>query len=117
MSMFFGNRSPWGGSGPFLGQMPLVLGPSSWGAGMIPAGPPAPRFLEPAPAPPYWGEWGVHVGGGVIGDSGRVGPFDTIEEAFAAAAEAAVEHGATELPTDGYAQVKDSRGNAVGPIT
>lgn len=97
--------------GPWLGQVPLVLGPSSWGAGGIPVGP------APTPVPPYYGEWGVHVGGGMIGKSGRVGPYDTIEKAFDAATEAAVEAGATALPMDGFAQVKDSRGQAVGPVT
>lgn len=99
----------------FLGQVPLVLGPSSWGYGMtlpVPS-----RFQQSAPVPPYYGEWGVVGEGGVIIDSGRVGPFDTTDEAFSAAADAAIEHGATELPTDGFAQVKDSRGRGVGPIT
>jgi hypothetical protein len=102
-------------NGPWLGQVPLVLGPSSWGAGMIPTAPPI--FVSPTPVRPYYGEWGVHVGGGVIGKSGSVGPYDTIEEAFNAAAKAAVAAGATALPTDGFAQVKDSRGQAVGPVT
>lgn len=99
--------------GPWLGQVPLVLGPSSWGAGMaIP-----PRVLMPTPVPPFYGEWGTHVGDGVIGESGSVGPFATIDEAFRAAAQAAVAHGATALPTDGFAQVKDSVGQPVGPVT
>jgi hypothetical protein len=80
---------------------------------MIPTGP----AVSPNGVPPYYGEWGVHVGGGVIGKSGSVGPYDTIEEAFNAAAKAAVAAGATALPTDGFAQVKDSRGQAVGPVT
>lgn len=101
--------------GPWLGQVPLVLGPSSWGAGMIPTGPAV--AANPNGVPPYYGEWGVHVGGGVIGKSGKVGPYNTIEEAFNAAAKAAVAAGATALPTDGFAQVKDSRGQAVGPVT
>jgi hypothetical protein len=69
--------------------------------------------------PPYYGEWGVvdKGSGGYMKDCGKVGPFDTIEEAFSAAAEAAHEHGADLLPTDGWAQVKDSRGKGVGPIT
>lgn len=103
--------------GPWLGQVPLVLGPSSWGYGM---NLPSPSVLQPydnVGIPPYWGEWGVVGDGGVIVDSGSVGPFDTIDEAFSAAADAAIEHGATELPTDGFAQVKDSMGRGVGPIT
>lgn len=96
----------------FLGQVPLILGPSSWGAGGVPI----PAY-DPVGTPPYFGEWGVHVGGGIIGESGRVGPFDSIDEAFQAAAHEAVTHGATELPTNGYAQVRDSRGRGVGPIT
>lgn len=118
MNMMFENRGPW------LGQVPLVLGPSSWGAGV---GPPAPSSpfagaveweegrgyvpYDPVGTPPYWGEWGSPS------DCGRVGPFDTIDEAFSAAAAAAGEHGATALPGDGWAQVKDSRDKGVGPIT
>jgi hypothetical protein len=99
--------------GAWLGQVPLVVGPSSWGYGMVfPAAPPA-----HTPVPPYFGEWGVVGEGGAIIDSGEVGPFDTIDEAFSAAADAAIEHGATELPTNGFAQVKDSRGVGVGPVT
>jgi hypothetical protein len=52
-----------------------------------------------------------------MGESGRVGPYDTVEEAFNAAVAAAVDAGATALPTDGFAQVVDSRGRAVGPVT
>lgn len=87
----------------FLGQVPLILGPGSWGVGI-----PMATFA----APPFYGQWGV-----LNGPSGRVGPFDTIEQAFQAAVDAAVSNGATELPTNGFAQVVDSRGNAVGPVT
>lgn len=108
-------KSPWLGQVPLmLGQSPLILGPSSWGAGMlnnaIPIGP-------PRPVPPFYGEWGVVGSDGAIVKSGRVGPYDTIDQAFSAAAQAAVDNGATALPTDGFAQVKDSRGQAVGPVT
>lgn len=116
-----------GGKRSWLGQVPLVLGPSSWGAGagVSQASPQAVEWEEgrgyvpydPIGTPPYWGEWGVVGEGGVIKDSGKVGPFDTIDEAFSAAADAAVEHGATALPGDGWAQVKDSRGKSKGPIT
>lgn len=75
------------------------------------------RFYQPEGVPPYWGQWGVHEGGGIIGDCGKVGPFDTIEEAFSAAAEEAHKHGAELLPMNGFAQVVDSRGQGVGPIT
>lgn len=100
----------------FLGQVPIVLGPSSWGQGMV-----APGQIPPNPAegiPPYYGEWGViDEKSGALIDSGRVGPFSTTDEAFGAAAHAASEHGATALPMDGFAQVKDSTGKSVGPIT
>jgi hypothetical protein len=68
--------------------------------------------------PPYWGEWGVveHGSGGYMKDAGKVGPFSTIEQAMSAAAQAAVDHGAELMPRDGFAQVKDSRGEGVGPI-
>jgi hypothetical protein len=66
---------------------------------------------DPVGTPPYWGEWGA------LGECGKVGPFDTIDEAFSAAADAATEHGATALPGDGWAQVKDSKGKGKGPIT
>jgi hypothetical protein len=102
--MFSSHSSP----GPWLGQVPLVLGPSSWGAGVP---------LVGLAIPPYYGEWGVVSPDGVILNSGRVGPYSTVNEAFAAAAAAAVKHGATALPTDGFAQVKDSQGNLVGPVT
>lgn len=72
---------------------------------------------DPIGTPPYWGEWGVVGEGGEILDCGKVGPFDTKDEAFSAAADAAGEHGATALPGDGWAQVKDSTGKGVGPIT
>lgn len=99
--------------GAWLGQVPLILGPSSWAAIK-------PTFVyDPVGVPPYWGEWGFLSGfpDGRIAASGRVGPFDTIEEAFRAAAEAASKAGARHMPLDGYAQVKDSRGAGVGPIT
>lgn len=99
--------------GPWLGQVPLVLGPSSWAAGM--ARPPA--LTTPEGTPPYYGDWGIPDAEGFIVDGGRVGPFDTIEEAFSAAVEAAGEAGAKALPLDGFAQVVDSRGRSVGPIT
>jgi hypothetical protein len=102
--------------GPWLGQVPLVLGPSSWGSGMIPTGPAIPAV--PTPVPPYYGEWGVvDEATGNIAASGRVGPYNTIDEAFNAAAEAAHAAGAEKLPTNGFAQVRDSRGQAVGPVT
>lgn len=98
----------------WLGQVPLVLGPSSWGAGMIPSAPPV--FRNPNGTPPYFGEWGIPGAEGHIIDGGRVGPFDTIDEAFQAAAEAASNAGARMMPLDGFAQVKDSQGRSVGPI-
>jgi len=92
----------------FLGQVPLVLGPSSWGQGMVAPGP------VPTPAvQTYYGEWGVVDESGQIIDSGRVGPFYTIDEAFHAAEVEALDHGAEKLPADGFAQVKDSRGRTV----
>lgn len=99
--------------GGWLGQVPLILGPSSWGAGGIPI------VVSTEGIPPYWGEWGVleKESGGSMKDSGSVGPFTTIAEAFRAAAQAAGDHGATGLPSDGFAQVKDSRGRPVGPVT
>jgi hypothetical protein len=102
--------------GPWLGQVPLVLGPSSWGAGMIPTGPAI--AAVPTPVPPFYGEWAVvDESTGKYTDGGRVGPYDTIDEAFNAAAAAASDAGARKMPLDGFAQVKDSRGQAVGPVT
>lgn len=102
----FWNKSPW------LGQVPLVLGPSSWGAGMV-----APAVYDPQGLPPYYGQWGVvdEETGRYI-DSGQVGPFSSIDEAFGKAADEASAHGARKMPLDGFAQVLDSRGRAVGPI-
>lgn len=108
---FFGSRSPWQGS-PFLGQGALILGPSSWGAGMLRL----PAYQEPVATPPFWGEWGTVNPDGELMDSGREGPFETIEEAFNAATTAASNHGATKMPLDGFAQAKDSRGVSVGPM-
>jgi hypothetical protein len=94
-----------------LGQVPLILGPSSWGAGG--------GFIAqaPTPVPPFWGEWGVVDEAGRTTASGREGPFNTIQEAFNAAAQAASDHGAELLPTNGFAQVTDSIGQGVGPVT
>lgn len=97
--------------GAWLGQVPLILGPSSWAA-IKP-----PLTYDAVGVPPYWGEWGIPDPDGRIIDSGRVGPFSTIEEAFREAAKAAAAAGARRMPLDGYAQVKDSRGVGVGPIT
>lgn len=111
----FGGNSPWGSS-PFsgrrLGQSPLVLGPSSWGAGMIPVG----GGGIPPGRPPFWGEWGVVDEEGRSVDGGRVGPFNTSQEAFDAAGKEASDHGVKRMPLDGFAQVRDSNGNPVGPI-
>ena len=60
----------------------------------------------------YWGEWGV-----VDVDCGRVGPYETVEEALAAAIDEAVRHGAKEIPLDGFAQVANDQGEPVGAIT
>lgn len=90
----------------FLGQVPLRA------PGMTPVEPPGTQAV-----PPYYGQWGVHEGAGVVGASGAVGPFATMDEAFTAAADAAHAHGAEVLPGDGFAQVVDSRGRGVGPIT
>ncbi len=96
-----------------LGQVPLILGPSSWGAGMVP------MTQSTQGVPPYFGQWGVvdKGSGGYMKSSGQVGPFATIDEAFKAAGDAAHAHGAELLPTDGFAQVVDSQGKSVGPIT
>ncbi len=92
----------------FLGQVPLVLGPGSWGFGQIP------MFIQPVP--PFYGEWSHVDPAGNVQDSGREGPFDTPDEAFQAAAAAAQAHGVTNMPLDGFVQVKDSRGQPVGPV-
>ncbi len=99
------------GRGAWLGQVPLILGPSSWGAGGIPV------VVEPfhkldGPWPPFYGEWAAFGYG-----HGTVGPFATQDEAFRAAVKAAGDAGAKSLPADGWAQVKDSIGNPVGPVT
>lgn len=91
---FFGSRSSWTSS-PFMGQSTYVF----------------------EGTPPYFGEWGIHVGGGLIGDSGRVGPFNTINEAFNAAVAAGVARAPTALPENRFAQVRDSQGRPVGPVT
>ena len=95
---------------PWLGQVALILGPSSWGAGMRPV------YRAPVEEPPYFGEWGTVDEDMKPVESGRVGPFDTSDEAFTAASKAASEHGAKRMPLDGFAQVVDSTGRAVGPV-
>jgi hypothetical protein len=128
-------QSPWLGEektmfhrkGPWLGQIPLILGPSSWGAGMMPTQPARPLLPEDyendlagrrhlgaqGGLAPYYGQWGLADGS----SSGQEGPFDTVEEAFSAAVSAVQKAGAKMLPNDGFAQVVDSKGQAVGPIT
>lgn len=94
--------------------------------GSLPAPPPkvvqyasGMKAVVPTPVPPFWGEWGVvkKSSGGCVRACGRVGPFKTIQEAFDAAAKTAHARGATALPGDGWAQVRDSAGQGVGPIT
>jgi hypothetical protein len=63
--------------------------------------------------PPYYGQWGLADGS--VGN--QVGPFDTQEEAFNAAVKEVMKAGAKRLPDDGFAQVVDSKGQAVGPVT
>jgi len=94
--------------GPWLGQIPLVLGPSSWGAGMVAN----PAAIPATPVAPFFGEWAAFGKG-----HGRVGPFDSQMDAFNAAVAAAASAGAKALPTDGFAQVIDSMGRMVGPVT
>jgi hypothetical protein len=117
----FGGNSPWERS-PFvksrsLGQVTLhdliddpVDATTQWRkeAGYGP--------YDPAGIPPYWGEWGVDFRGCACPRRGCCGPFDTIEEAFACAVEAALANGALSLPEDGWARVIDSEGKGRGPI-
>ena len=74
------------------------------------------KIYQPKEFPPYFGEWGYVDSDGALLNCGRVGPFDTSDEAFRAAAEAASKAGARKMPLDGFAQVVDSRGNPAGPI-
>lgn len=64
-------------------------------------------------APPYFGQWGLKVGG----KNGQVGPYDKAEDAFAAAVKAVRDAGAKKLPDDGFAKVVDAQGNPAGPAT
>lgn len=75
------------------------------------------KIYEPRPQPPFFGEWGHVDREGYLLGCGRLGPFQTVEEAFHAAAKAAREAGVTRMPTDGYAQVVDSHGQPAGPVT
>ncbi len=61
----------------------------------------------------YYGEWGLADGSA----GGKMGPFSSVDEAFNAAVKAARDAGAKALPKDGFAQVVDSTGKAVGPVT
>lgn len=84
----------------FLGQVPLILGPSSWGAG-IPVGVPA--------LPPYFVELTLqNVYAAPVADS-RLGPFDSVAEAQAAAAVEATKPRNFTLTT----RIVDSMGNQV----
>lgn len=62
--------------------------------------------------PPYFGQW--ELKGGTINQEG---PFNTPEDAFAAAVKAVRNAGAKKLPDDGFARVVDSKGNPAGPAT
>lgn len=70
------------------------------------------RMGATAIVPPYYGQW--ELKGGSIN---QVGPFDTPEDAFAAAVKAVRDAGAKKLPDDGFARVVDSVGNPAGPAT
>lgn len=85
---------------PFLGQVPLVLGPSSWGAG-IPVSVPA--------VPPYFVELIILNVNNVPAASSRLGPFDSVAEARAAAAVEAAKPRNLTLTT----RLVDSTGNQV----
>lgn len=114
-------------NGPWLGQIPLILGPSSWGSPMMQPRPVVPEDYEnelaggrrrlgntaQAGTPPFYGQWGLADGS----SSGQEGPFNTIDEAFNAAVAAVRKAGAQRLPDDGFAQVVDSKGQSVGPVT
>lgn len=88
----------------WLGQVPLILGPSSPGAG-IP--------FVPIATPPFYGKWTRMNSAGQLIDSGTVGPFNTPTDAYNAAAKAALDHGAIQIGVDGYAQGVDSQGRPV----
>lgn len=84
-------------NGPWLGSVPLSKG-----------------FMGvPSVALNYYGEWGLKNGTA----SGKEGPFNTSEDAFAAAVKAVRDAGAKKLPDDGYAKVVDANGNPAGPAT
>jgi hypothetical protein len=71
-----------------------------------------PALIPATPVGPFYGEWAAFGKG-----HGRVGPFANQMDAFNAAIAEATAAGATALPTDGFAQVWDSRGQMVGPVT
>lgn len=73
--------------------------------------------LDEEGTPPYFGEWGIPDPEGRIVDGGRTGPFPTAALAFRAAGREARKAGARRMPLDGFAQVVDARGRAVGPVT
>lgn len=89
-----------------LGQMPLVLGPSSWGAGIWPFA----SLLSRRGLPPYHGEWRVVDVKGTVVSEDEVGPFSTPEEALKAATEMAAVRGAGDFPANWSVRVKDSWG-------
>lgn len=103
---------------PETGLVCFLELPEGWqDAWMWGAGDRVGSYEMPTGTPPYWGEWGVvDTDGGRCYDGGTVGPFDTIDEAFEAAIEAAVDHGASKMPLDGWAQTVDSNGDSVGTI-
>jgi hypothetical protein len=94
--------------GAWLGQAALIFGPSSWGAGML-------NNQIPLVVPPFFAEWQAITPDGDVIDSGRVGPFSTVDAAVQAARADAAKAGVLQIGTDGFITVMDSRGSRVGP--
>jgi len=94
--------------GAWLGQTPLILGPSSWGAGMV-------RSV-PVRMPPYFGLWTAITPDGDVIDSGRVGPFMTVDQAIRAASAEAHDAAVQKIGMDGHVQVVDGTGAVVASM-
>ncbi len=97
--------------GAWLGMATLVTGHSEFhGTGPI-------RTYNPFAQAPFFGLWYAFSPDGDMIDSGRVGPFPTVEAAVQAARTEAAGAGVLEIGRDGWIRVVDKTGYSVGPVS
>lgn len=96
--------------GAWLGRVVLNTGHLPWSSGQ------PVRTYNPHAQSPFFGLWYAFTPDGDIIDSGRVGPFPTVEDAVRAARMEAMGAGVLEIGRDGLIRVVDKTGYSVGPI-